>query len=163
MSHKKIVVIGSGFAGLATAALLAKEGHEVTVLEKNSSIGGRARHFSENGFTFDMGPSWYWMPDVFENFFGLFGKKVSDYYELKKLSPSYTINFGEGNTMFVPDTMEGIFALFESKEPGAGAKIKQFLTVAEEKYNISMNDLVYKPSLSIAAQIFVQNEVVYFI
>lgn len=149
MSHKKIVVIGSGFAGLATAALLAKEGHEVTVLEKNSSIGGRARHFSENGFTFDMGPSWYWMPDVFENFFGLFGKKVSDYYELKKLSPSYTINFGEGNTMFVPDTMEGIFALFESKEPGAGAKIKQFLTVAEEKYNISMNDLVYKPSLSI--------------
>jgi len=84
-------IIGSGFAGLATAASLAQKGVDVTVFEKNKTIGGRARQFQEKGFTFDMGPSWYWMPDVFENFFNRFGKTAADYYELKKLDPGFTI------------------------------------------------------------------------
>ncbi len=149
MSKKKIVIIGSGFAGLASAACLAQKGYEVTVLEKNDSVGGRARHFSENGFMFDMGPSWYWMPGVFEDFFKLFGKKVSDYYQLKRLSPGYVIHFGDGNTMEVPDAKEDIYNLFESKEKGAGEKLRIFLKDAERKYKISMQDLVFKPSLSI--------------
>jgi phytoene desaturase len=89
----KTAVIGSGFSGLAAACFLAKEGHEVTVLEKNSSPGGRARKFDAEGYMFDMGPSWYWMPDVFENFFKAFGKKPSDYYTLTRLDPSYRVFF----------------------------------------------------------------------
>ncbi|MEO8886249.1 MAG: FAD-dependent oxidoreductase, partial [Mucilaginibacter sp.] len=78
--NRHIVVIGSGFAGLSAACALAKEGFKVTVIEKNSQPGGRASVWETDGFKFDMGPSWYWMPDVFENFFALFGKKPSDYY-----------------------------------------------------------------------------------
>ena len=88
-----IVIIGSGFAGLASAALLGKEGYKVTILEKNEQPGGRARQWKKDGFTFDMGPSWYWMPDVFEAFFNLFGKSVSEYYELKRLDPAYRVYF----------------------------------------------------------------------
>jgi monoamine oxidase len=95
MHKKKVVVIGSGFAGLSAACFMAKNGYEVTVLEKNSTVGGRARKFEAEGFLFDMGPSWYWMPDVFDHFFESFGKKCADYYELKRLSPSYRVYFGE--------------------------------------------------------------------
>ncbi len=147
--QKKVVIIGAGFAGLAAACCLAKEGMEVVVLEKNSSTGGRARHFSENGFMFDMGPSWYWMPDVFDNFFALFNKKTSDFYELKRLDPGYTIHFGNQDTMQVPDKETDIYALFESLEKGAAAKLKKFMESAEIKYKISMEDLVFKPSISI--------------
>ena len=90
-SSKKVVVIGAGFAGMSAATFLAKKGWSVTVIEKNSLPGGRARKFESEGFTFDMGPSWYWMPDVFEKYFEKFGKKVSDYYQLKRLNPSYRV------------------------------------------------------------------------
>ena len=93
---KKVVVIGSGFAGLSAASFMAKAGWDVTVLEKHDIPGGRARQFSEEGFTYDMGPSWYWMPDVFERYFNCFGKKVSDYYELKRLDPSYRVYWPDG-------------------------------------------------------------------
>ncbi|TAG12539.1 MAG: FAD-dependent oxidoreductase, partial [Sphingobacteriia bacterium] len=89
MQKKKVVIIGSGFAGLSAACFMAKAGYDITVLEKHSSPGGRARQFTEAGFTFDMGPSWYWMPDVFERFFNQFGKTVGDFYQLKRLDPSY--------------------------------------------------------------------------
>ena len=102
---KKVVIIGSGFAGLSTACCLAKEGFTVTVLEKNAVAGGRARQYQAVGFTFDMGPSWYWMPDVFEDFFAHFGKKVSDFYTLKRLDPSYTVWFGKDDRMEVPANM----------------------------------------------------------
>ena len=110
---KKIAVIGSGFSGLAAATCLAHHGYDVTVLEKNSSAGGRARKFEAEGFTFDMGPSWYWMPDVFEKYFALFGKKPSDYYELDRLSPSYRIYFGRNDFLDIPAGVDAFCAMFD--------------------------------------------------
>jgi phytoene desaturase len=107
----QVIVIGAGFAGLSAAALLAKQGCDVTVIEKNEMAGGRARIWKKDGFTFDMGPSWYWMPDVFENFYQLFNKTTADFYELKRLDPSYRIYFGEDDTINVPATAEKLYQL----------------------------------------------------
>jgi phytoene desaturase len=145
---KKVIIIGSGFSGLSAACYLAKSGCDVTVLEKHDSVGGRARKFEKNGFTFDMGPSWYWMPDVFEKFFADFGKKVSDYYELERLSPSYRVYFSDG-PLDIPSDINDMYQLFESIETGSAEKLKQFLKEAEYKYQVGMNDLVYKPGLSL--------------
>lgn len=145
---KKVAVIGSGFSGLAASCYLAKSGYEVTVLEKHDRVGGRARQFSQEGFTYDMGPSWYWMPDIFEKFFSDFGKKVSDYYDLERLSPSYRIYFEDG-PLDIPSDINELYALFDKLEKGSGDKLKQFLKEAEYKYQIGMNDLVYKPGLSL--------------
>jgi phytoene desaturase len=145
---KKVTVIGAGFAGLSAATNLAKKGFDVTVLEKNATPGGRARKFDVKGFSFDMGPSWYWMPDVFENYFNSFGKSVSDYYELMRLDPSYRIFFGKDDIVDVPADIDQLFQLFESIEKGAAAKLKMFLNEAEYKYNVGMNEFVQKPSLS---------------
>jgi phytoene desaturase len=145
---KKVTIIGSGFSGLSAACYLAKQGHKVTVLEKHDRVGGRARQFSQDGFVYDMGPSWYWMPDVFEKFFADFGKKVSDYYELERLSPSYRVYFDDG-PLDIPSDLNEFYAMFESIEKGSAVKLKQFLKEAEYKYQIGMNDLVYKPGLSL--------------
>lgn len=146
---KKVIVIGAGFAGLAAASCLAKEGYDVTILEKNSIPGGRARKFEVDGFLFDMGPSWYWMPDVFEEYFAHFGKKPSDYYELKRLDPSYSVFFGKDEVMEVPAKMEELKAMFEHYEPGSSEKLDQFLAEAEYKYKVGMSEFVHKPSHSI--------------
>jgi phytoene desaturase len=146
---KKIVVIGSGFAGLAAASFLAKDGYSVTVLEKNSVPGGRARQFHAEGFTFDMGPSWYWMPDVFEGFFNHFGKSAADYYELIRLDPSYSVIFGLGDVMDIPATMPEFEALFERYEPGSTKNLQRFLSEAKYKYEVGMQEFVHKPSHSI--------------
>ncbi|MEY5048741.1 MAG: hypothetical protein RLZZ175_2100 [Bacteroidota bacterium] len=146
---KKVIVIGSGFAGLSSAIALADKGYQVTVLEKNDSLGGRARVFKVDGFTFDMGPSWYWMPDVFESFFAKFGKKVSDYYQLHRLNPSYAVYFSQTEKWDIPADMAELEALFEKYEPGAALQLRAFLEDAKYKYNTGINDLVYKPSLSI--------------
>lgn len=146
---KKIVVIGSGFAGLAAATSLAAAGHEVTVLEKNSTPGGRARQFQAEGFTFDMGPSWYWMPDVFEAYFNRFGKSAADYYDLVRLDPSYTVVFGPNERMEVPASLPELEAMFERYEPGSGKNLQHFLREAKYKYEVGMNDFVVKPSYSI--------------
>ncbi len=146
---KKVIVIGSGFAGLSAACHLAAAGFEVTVLEKNETPGGRARQFEADGFVFDMGPSWYWMPDVFEQFFGHFGKKVSDYYELKRLDPSYVVWYGPGDRMDVPADMEALEAMFERLEPGSAVNLRKFLREAAYKYRVGMNEFVYKPGHSI--------------
>lgn len=146
---KKIVVIGSGFAGLSSACHLAKAGHKVTVLEKNSMAGGRARKFHADGYTFDMGPSWYWMPDVFEAFFESFGKKVSDYYDLVRLDPSYVVWYGKDDKLDIPANMQELEAMFEAEEPGSAAKLRQFLKEAAYKYEVGMKDFVHKPSLSL--------------
>ena len=132
--HKKVIVIGSGFAGLSAASNLAKEGYEVTVLEKNDQTGGRARIWEKDGFTFDMGPSWYWMPEVFEEYFAKFGKKVSDYYELKRLDPAYRIYFTGNQEMDVPANLEELKALFEIREPGSAVRLQKFLDDAGYKY-----------------------------
>ena len=147
---KKIAVIGSGFAGLSAALCLAKEGHSITVFEKNSSPGGRARKFESNGYVFDMGPSWYWMPEVFDKFFNQFGKKASDLYTLTRLNPSYRIYFSAADCWDIPAGEENLYKLFEDVEPGSSAYLKKFLDEAKFKYEIGINELVYKPGLSVS-------------
>lgn len=144
----KVGIIGSGFSGLSSACFLAKAGHSVTVFEKNSSVGGRARVFRANGFTYDMGPSWYWMPDVFERFFGHFNVAPSSYYDLVRLDPGFQIIFGKDQVVEIPAELDDIYAVFEHIEAGSASQLRSFLSEAEKKYKIGMNDLVYKPGLS---------------
>jgi phytoene desaturase len=145
---KKIIVIGAGIAGLSAACCLAKEGFEVTVLEKNDTPGGRVSKFESGGFVFDMGPSWYWMPDVFEKFFERFGKKVSDYYQLKRLDPSYRVYFGPADFLNVPAGMPALAKFFESLERGSAKALSRFLHEGASKYALSIGQLVYKPELT---------------
>ncbi len=145
---QKIHIIGSGFSSLSAACYLAKQGFEVHVFEKNAELGGRARQLKTNGFVFDMGPSWYWMPDVFERFFGDFGKHPSDFYELEQLSPAYKVFFEDQTSLEIPSGMEGISSLFESIEAGSGVKLKKFIDEAGYNYKVAMENLVYKPGQS---------------
>jgi phytoene desaturase len=145
---KSVVIIGAGFAGLSAAAFMAKAGWQVTVVEKGPTAGGRARQLKEQGFTFDMGPSWYWMPDVFERFFNCFGKTTSDYYHLTRLNPSYRVYWQEGHSD-IPANYEELKALFEKFEKGSGQKLDQYLKEAFTKYQIGIQDLVYKPGQSL--------------
>ena len=145
---KDIKIIGSGFSSLAAACYLAQKGHQVTVYEKNASIGGRARQFKKEGFTFDMGPSWYWMPDVFERFFGDFDKKPSDYYELIKLSPAYRVYYGIDDFIAIADNLDEIIKTFESIEKGSGSVLAKFMADAKSNYDIAIKDLVYRPGVS---------------
>jgi phytoene desaturase len=146
---KKIIIIGSGFSALAASCYLAKQGNLVTIFEKNPTIGGRARQLIKDGFTFDIGPSWYWMPDVFEKFFADFDKKVSDYYSLSKLSPAYKVFFGINEFVTIADNLPEIIAKFESIEVGSGVKLEKFIKEAQSNYNIAIKDLVYRPGESI--------------
>ncbi|MDB5208770.1 MAG: crtI [Flavisolibacter sp.] len=145
---KSVVIIGAGFAGLSAAAFMAKAGWKVTVVEKNSTAGGRAQQLKAQGFTFDMGPSWYWMPDVFERFFNQFGKTVSDYYSLMRLNPSYRV-YWKDEYKDIPAAYAELKALFESIEKGAGEMLDSYLNEAAVKYKIGMQDLVYKPGQSL--------------
>ena len=149
MNKKKVIVIGSGFAGLSAACFMAKAGHDVTILEKNSSPGGRARKFEVNGFVFDMGPSWYWMPDVFDRFFAAFGKSVEDYYSLVRLNPSYQVIYSKNEQWNIPSTITELGKLLESIEQGAEKKLTMFLKEAEVKYEVGIKDLVFKPGRSL--------------
>ncbi|MCG2419437.1 oleate hydratase [Aequorivita sp. F47161] len=145
---KNIAIIGSGFSSLAAACYLAKAGNNVTVYEKNNTIGGRARQLKKDGFTFDMGPTWYWMPDVFERFFDDFGKKPSDFYELEKLNPAYRVYFGKDDYITIEDTLEKICLAFEKEEVGSSIKLRKFMNQALDNYNIAIKDLVYRPGVS---------------
>jgi phytoene desaturase len=145
---KTINILGSGFSSLAASCYLAKAGHKVTVFEKNSQIGGRARQYKKNGFLFDMGPTWYWMPDVFERFFNDFNKKPSDYYQLEKLNPAYEVYFGIGDSAVIPDNLDEIYSLFEKEEKGSSLHLKKFLKQAKNNYDVAVKDLVYRPGVS---------------
>lgn len=148
--QEKVAVIGSGFAGISSAAYLSKQGYQVDVYEKNSDIGGRARQLiTDNGYLFDMGPSWYWMPEVFEKFFNDFGYKAADFYELEQLDPGFSVVFGSNDVLDIPANFEELCQLFESIEAGSAEKLKVFLTEAAYKYEIGMGKLVYKPGLSL--------------
>jgi phytoene desaturase len=148
-SQKHIVVIGSGFSGLSAACELAKGGARVTLLEKNESAGGRASVFRDQGFMFDMGPSWYWMPDVFDWFFAQYGETVEQHYHLKRLDPGYRIYFGENQVTDIPASVDELYALFEKEEAGSSVQLKKFLDDAAYKYKVGMQDLVFKPCHSI--------------
>ncbi|MEM7055329.1 MAG: phytoene desaturase family protein [Bacteroidota bacterium] len=141
----KVVIIGAGYAGMAAATCLAKEGFGVTVLEKNKQLGGRSRMFEAASFRFDMGPSWYWMPEVLEAFFNKFGHTVAGFYTLKQLDPSYAVFFSQNHIMHIPAQAEARMQLFEAYEKGSGARLKQFLTEAAYKYKVGMEELVFKP------------------
>ncbi|MFW5759586.1 MAG: phytoene desaturase family protein, partial [Cyclobacteriaceae bacterium] len=146
---KKVIVIGAGFAGLSVATNLADKGYQVIILEKNSIPGGRARKFEAEGFIFDMGPSWYWMPDVFENYFKKFGKKISDYYQLQRLDPSYRVFFGPDDHLDLPAERNELYQTFENIESGSSKKLAEFLKQAGYKYQVGINQLVYKPGRSL--------------
>lgn len=145
----KTIIIGAGFSGISAAAHLAAAGHEVHVYEKNDHAGGRARQLvTDNGYMFDMGPSWYWMPDVFEKFFSSFGYKASDFYTLELMNPSFSIIFGEQDVMNIPADFEELCSVFEKIEKGSAIKLHQFMKEAEYKYKVGIDKLVYKPGLS---------------
>lgn len=145
----KTAIIGSGFSGLSAASYLAAKGHEVHVFEKNATAGGRARQLkTDKGFVFDMGPSWYWMPEVYENFFADFGHSSSDFYELKLLNPSFEMVFGSGDSDCIPSDYNELLDWFESIESGSAAQLKRFMQTAEYKYKTGMGSLVHKPGLS---------------
>jgi phytoene desaturase len=145
---KKVAIIGSGFSSLAASCYLAKYGYDVTIYEKNKTIGGRARQYVKDGFTFDIGPTWYWMPDVFERFFSDFNKHPKDYYQLEKLNPAYSVYFGKNDFITIEDTLDKICIAFEKEEPGSSKKLKKFIQQAEDNYNIAIKDLVYNPGVS---------------
>ena len=145
----KIAIIGSGFSSLAASCYLAKAGFQVEVYEKNITIGGRARQLKGKGFTFDIGPTWYWMPDVFEKFFDDFNKKVSDYYELEKLSPAYKVFFDVDSSIEIADNLNDIVKTFEGIEKGSGKKLERFIDEAKSNYTTAIKDLVYRPGDSV--------------
>jgi phytoene desaturase len=145
---KSVGIIGSGFSGLAAACYSAQQGAAVTVFEKNSVTGGRARTFSKDGFVFDMGPSWYWMPDIIERFFNDFNKTSSDYYKLIKLDPAFKIFYKDKDPLVIPSELEELYDLFESVESGSAMRLRKFLREGESKYKLALKDLIYTPGLS---------------
>jgi len=144
MNKKSVIIVGSGFGGLAAAGILGKQGFDVTVVEKNEQAGGRASVYKDQGFVFDMGPSWYLMPDVFENYFGQFNKKPSDYMDLVRLDPSYRVFFSKDNVVDVAADLEKNLKLFEQMEPDGAQKMKDYLEKSKYQYNIAMKDFIYK-------------------
>ena len=152
-----VIIVGSGFAGLSAASFMAKAGWNVTVIEKNNGPGGRAGQLKENGFTFDRGPSWYWMPDVFERYFEQFEKKVSDYYSLNRLDPSYRIYWNDGFTD-IPAHYDAFKKMTEEFEPGASQQLEKYLDEAAYKYKVGINKLVHKPGRSFAE--FIDRDVI---
>ena len=147
----KIIVIGAGFSGLSAAAYLAADGNEVHLFEKNGSPGGRASQIkTPEGYVFDMGPSWYWMPEVFEHFFNDFGFKAADFYRLDLLDPGFEVVFPDKELIKVPADFEELCVLFESIERGASAKLKKFMEEAKFKYETGMANLSSMPGNSIS-------------
>ena len=162
MENKRVVVIGAGFAGISAATHLANSGYQVTLVEKNSTPGGRARMFEAEGFSFDMGPSWYWMPDVFDSYFENFGKKTADYYDLIRLDPSYTVIFGENDFLDIPASLTEFKEMLNKIEPGSDIALDKFLSQAAYKYEVGIKDFVYRPNRSITeyAQLSLLKDVV---
>ena len=150
MNNKRAIVVGAGFGGLAAANLLAKDGFSVSVIEKNRQAGGRAQVWKEKGFVFDMGPSWYLMPEVFEKYFSLFGKKTSDFFELKRISPNYKVFFGDDPAVDIPSSVAEVEKVFEEMESGAGKKLRDYLNTSKFQYDTAINEFLYRDFASIS-------------
>ena len=146
---KKVAVLGGGIAGLSAASIMALNGFDVSLFEKNAEVGGRASKFEKDGFSFDMGPTWYWMPDIIEDFFQIFEGSAADHYELQRLDPSYRVFFGKNDFIDIPSSVDEIAGLFESLEKGAGASLRKYLREAEYKYTVGLKKFAFKPGLSI--------------
>ncbi|MDY6765317.1 MAG: phytoene desaturase family protein, partial [Halobacteria archaeon] len=144
LEGESVTVIGGGFGGLSAACYLARDGAKVTLLEKNEQLGGRASRLEKDGFRFDMGPSWYLMPDVFERFFGHFDRRPEDYYELEHLDPHYRIFFKDGDTIDMNGDLEHVRGVFESYEKGAGDVFERYLEKSRKNYEVGMEEFVYK-------------------
>ena len=145
MASQKVVIVGSGFSSLSASCYLAQAGYDVTILEKNNDLGGRARQLKKDGFVFDIGPTFYWMPDVFENFFSDFGKSRNQFYDLIKLNPAYEVYFDVKDTVKIADNLSDIKKTFEDIEQGSSTKLEKFISKAKKNYDIAMKDLVFKP------------------
>ena len=146
--EKQVTIIGSGFSSLSAACYLARAGYEVNVFEKNKQLGGRAMQFIQDEFKFDMGPTWYWMPDVFDRFFEDLGKRTENYYQIEKLNPAYRVYFDEGDYIDIEDSIDKIKVVFEKYETGAAEKLQKFMDKAERNYEIAIQKLVYQPGIS---------------
>lgn len=146
-SNKKAIIIGAGFSGLTSASVLASHGWDVTILEKNHQVGGRASVLERDGFVFDKGPSWYWMPDVMESFFKRMGYSTQDFFELVRLDPSYQVIFGADEVVSMSADLEKVKNIFEQYESGSAKSLDRFLKNAENNYKMGMDHFVYKPSL----------------
>ncbi|WP_344923964.1 phytoene desaturase family protein [Aquimarina addita] len=146
--NKKVVIIGSGFSSLSASCYLAQLGYDVSIYEKNNTVGGRARQLKRDGFTFDIGPSWYWMPDVFDKFFNDFNTSTSDFYTLEKLNPAYKVFFENRESITIEDTLEKIYIAFEQEEKGSSEKLKKFILDAKNNYDVAIDKLVYRPGVS---------------
>ena len=147
VSDKKVVIIGAGLGGLSAGALLAKRGYQVSILEKNEKVGGRANIFTAEGFTFDMGPSWYLMPDIFEHFYKLMDEDINEHLNLVKLSPSYRVFFPGDKDYPVLDIhsdLEKDLPTLEKLEPGVTPKIKKYLQLSGEQYEIAKRGFMYR-------------------
>ncbi len=139
-----VTVVGGGIGGLSAAAFLAADGADVRLLEKNEQLGGRASRMHREGFTFDMGPSWYMMPDVFERFFAQFGYEPGDFYDLEHLDPHYRVFFTDGDRVDVTGDREELVDLFESYESGAGEAFRDYLETSQDHYETAMPHFVYE-------------------
>ncbi len=146
---KNVIIIGAGFAGLSAACYLAYAGMNVTILEKNAWTGGRANTWRNKGFSFDLGPSWYWMPQIFENFFADFQKQVSNYYSLVRLNPSYRV-YSHDDVVDIPASVDELSDIFEQYEPGSAKKLHTLLKQTKRVYEISMKTFVVYPHKSVA-------------
>jgi phytoene desaturase len=144
MSSKNAVIVGAGFGGLATSALLARKGWRVTVIEKNDQVGGRARYWKQDGFTFDMGPSWYLMPEAFENFFQAMGEPREKYYGLTRLDPSYRVYFESSPPVDIGADFAKTRAVFDTFEADGGNKIEKHLQETAFKYRIAVDEFLYR-------------------
>lgn len=139
-----VVVVGGGIAGLATAALLAHEGRDVTLVEAADEVGGRAGSWSAGGFRFDTGPSWYLMPEVFDHFFRLCGTSAAEQLDLVRLDPGYRVYFeGRDDPVDIRSDREASVAQFESLEPGAGAALESYLDSARTTYDLALRRFLY--------------------
>lgn len=145
----RTIVIGGGVSGLSAACHLAAAGSDVHLLERHSMLGGRARVWQQEGFTFDMGPSWYWMPDIYERFFNAFGSSSGEHYELRRLDPSYRVFWEDGRIVDVPASFAALQDLFEQWELGSAAKLVEFMQIAKKTYERGMLSYAFRPSLGL--------------